>query len=421
MNALSLEVYRSVTRYVAAKAVGGRMPGTLAGPVAPLRLVNRASPELPAPDWVRVRPLLSGICGSDLATLSGRSSLYFSPLVSMPFVPGHEIVGELLDDVPAGGTGLDGGTPSDGGAGAPALRAGDRVVLDPVLSCATRGLDACRSCASGATSRCDRITVGHVSPGLQTGYCADTGGGWSRQVIAHASQLHPVPEGLADDHAVLVEPLACAVHTVRRAVVEPGASVLVVGAGTVGLFTLLALRALTQAGDITVVAKHKAQVELAWKLDATDVVPPDRAPKALRRSTRAFLLTPERGGDFLLGGADVAFECTGSRPGLDLALRTVRAGGKVVVSGIPAGGVDLTPLWYRELEMVGAYATGTHHDTDGTSEHDFDAAIRLARRAPLDGVVGAVYPLTRWRDALDHAFAGGRLGTLKVAFDPTLD
>jgi threonine dehydrogenase-like Zn-dependent dehydrogenase len=417
MTVLSLELYRSVTRYVAARAVGGRMPGTLAGPVAPLRLANRPAPELPGPGWVRVRPLLSGICGSDLATLSGRSSLYFSPLVSMPFVPGHEVVGELLDDVTL--------PPSANGSGPPgagvALEAGARVVLDPVLSCATRGLELCPACTQGATSRCDRITVGHVSPGLQTGYCADTGGGWSRQMIAHASQLHAVPAELPDDHAVLVEPLACAVHTVRRASVEPGASVLVVGAGTVGLLTLLALRALSQAGDVTVAVKHKAQADLAWKLDATDVVPPERAAKALRRSTRAFLLTPERGSDFLLGGADVAFECTGSRSGLDLALRTVRAGGKVVLSGIPAGGADLTPLWYRELELVGAYATGTRHGGDGQADGDFDTAIRLARHAPLDGVVGAVYPLSRWRDALDHAFAAGRLGTLKVAFDPTLD
>lgn len=415
MSVLALELYRSVTRYVAARAVGGRIPGTLAGPVAPLRLVNRAAPELPAPGWVRVRPLLSGICGSDLATLSGQSSLYFSPLVSMPFVPGHEVVGELLDDVV--GQGGNGSGPSS----PPPLRAGQRVVLDPVLSCATRGLAPCAGCRDGVTSRCDRVTVGHIAPGLQTGYCADTGGGWGRQLIAHATQLHAVPDHLPDAHAVLVEPLACAVHTVRRARIEPGQSVLVVGAGTVGLLTLFALRALTQAGDVTVVAKHASQSALAWELDATDVVPPQRAPKALRRATRAFLLSPERGGDFLLGGADVAFECSGSRSGLDLALRTVRAAGKVVLSGLPGPGPDLTPLWYRELELVGAYASGTHHDEGGGSEHDFDTAIRLAGRAPLEGVVGATYPLARWRDALDHAFGAGRLGTLKVAFDPTID
>src|SRR5207253_5234630 len=121
---------------VAARAVGGRLPGLLAGRVARRRLVEREGPSLPGEGWARVRPRLAGICGSDLATVSGRSSFYFSPLVSMPFVPGHELVGDLLDDV-------------DG------LPAGTRVVVDPVLSCAARGLDPCDSCAAGATGRCD--------------------------------------------------------------------------------------------------------------------------------------------------------------------------------------------------------------------------------------------------------------------------
>src|SRR6185369_5860187 len=97
------------------------------------------------------------------------------------------------------------------------LPVGTRVVLDPVLSCAARGVEPCTGCAAGATNRCDRITVGHVSPGLQTGYCADTGGGWSGVLMAHRSQLHAVPDGMSDERAVLVEPLACAVHTALRA------------------------------------------------------------------------------------------------------------------------------------------------------------------------------------------------------------
>src|SRR5437870_10640967 len=194
---LSLELYRSVPRYVAARAVGERFPGLLAGPVAPLRLVNRDDPRPRAEGWARVRPRLAGICGSDLSTIAGRSSFYFSPLVSMPFVPGHEVVGELLDDV-------------DG------LTTGTRVVLDPVLACAARGLEPCSSCASGATGRCDRVTVGHVAPGLQTGYCADTGGGGGRMLVAHRSQLVPVPDPMTDTNAALVATLACASHAVPR-------------------------------------------------------------------------------------------------------------------------------------------------------------------------------------------------------------
>jgi threonine dehydrogenase-like Zn-dependent dehydrogenase len=395
---LALELFRSIPRYVAARAVGERLPGLVAGPLAPLRLVNRDEPPRPGSDWARVRPRLSGICGSDLSTIAGRASFYFSPLVSMPFVPGHEVVGDLVDEL----DGLPGGT---------------RVVLEPVLSCAARGLQACGSCASGATDRCDRITVGHVAPGLQTGYCSDTGGGWGASLVAHRSQLHAVPDAMTDARAVLVEPLACAIHAALRARPEPGASVLVVGAGTVGLLAVLALRAFTPAGPILVVAKHRAQRELSMAYGATEVVGPDTAIGVVRRATRAYRVAPERGAPFLLGGVDVALDCVGSKASLDLALRTTRAGGRVVLTGMPAAGADLAPVWFRELEVAGAYATSTELMPQGPRS-TFDLALDLALQAPLDDAVGAVYPLSRWREAIDHALGAGRLGTVKVAFDP---
>src|SRR3954449_9959199 len=393
----ALEFYRSLPRYVASRTLGDLLPGLVTGPVTPLRLVTRDEPRTPAEGWVRVRPLLSGICGSDLSTLSGKSSFYFSPLVSLPFVPGHEVVGELLDD-------------------ADDIVAGTRVVLDPVLNCYARGLTPCVACASGHLGRCDHVTEGHVSAGLQTGYCKDTGGGWSRLLISHRSQLHEVPDAVDDEPAVLIEPLACAVHAALAAHVEPDADVLVVGAGTVGLLVTLALRRLTDAGRITVVAKHEHQRELAMELGASETVTPERAIGSLRRATRSVKLTPERGMPFLLGGVDVTLECVGSRSSLDLALRTTKAGGRVVLTGIPAG-ADLTPVWFRELELVGAYTSG-QEQLGGRTRSSFDIAMELAADAPIKRLVGATYPLDRWRDAIDHAFGAGKLGTVKVAFDP---
>jgi threonine dehydrogenase-like Zn-dependent dehydrogenase len=398
---IALELFRSVPRYLAARAVGQRAPGLVAGPLAPLRLVNRDEPEPPAEGWGRVVPRLAGICGSDLATLSGRTSFYFSPLVSMPFVPGHEVVGDLFDDVED-------------------LPVGTRVVLDPVLSCAARGLPPCDSCAAGTTERCDRITVGHVAPGLQTGYCADTGGGWSGMLVAHRSQLYPAPDRVTDERAVLVEPLACAIHAALRGRPQPGDSVLIVGAGTVGILTLLALREFTDAGTVVVVAKHPGQRDLARRYGATEVVGPRDAVSAVRRGSRAFRLQPERGGAFLLGGVDVAIECAGTRGSLDLALRTTRAGGRVVLAGLPVAGADLTPVWFRELEVVGAYASGTER-VNGDRRSAFDLAMSVAAEVDLDSVLGATYPLGSWREAIDHAMSAGRLGTPKVAFDPRED
>jgi threonine dehydrogenase-like Zn-dependent dehydrogenase len=158
-----------------------------------------------------------------------------------------------------------------------------------------------------------------------------------------------------------------------------------------------------------VIAKHAHQREHARQLGATEIFSTDRAARALRRAAGGFLARPERGEEFLLGGAEVAFECTGGS-GLSIALRLVRAGGSVVLSGMPNSGTDLTPVWFRELNLVGAYASG---------RRDFPEALALAQAAPLQGYVDAVYPLSRWRDAIGHASAAGRLGTVKVAFEPT--
>ena len=74
----------------------------------------------------------------------------------------------------------------------------------------------CRQCAARRTNLCERIAFGHLEPGLQTGFCADTGGGWCTWMVAHASQLVDVPDDLSDEAAVMVEPTACAVHAALR-------------------------------------------------------------------------------------------------------------------------------------------------------------------------------------------------------------
>jgi threonine dehydrogenase-like Zn-dependent dehydrogenase len=394
---LALELHRSVSRYALARAAGRRVPGLLSGPAAPLRLVDTTATLPSGEGWARIRPRLSGICGSDLATLSGHSSFYFEPLVSFPFVLGHEIVGDLVD-------------PSDD------LPSGTRVVIDPVLSCSARGLRPCTACAGGATNRCNRVTAGHIAAGIQTGYCAQTGGGWSEMLVAHRSQMHPIPDSLPDERAVLIEPLACALHAVLRARVRAGDSALVTGAGTLGLLTVVALKAIANAARITVVAKHPHQKQLARDLGADDAVAPDEAIAAIRRSHKSFLLRPRSGSNFLLGGVEVAFECAGTKSALDLCLRATGAGGCVALVGLPSGGVDLTPVWFRELRLIGAYASATE-TVDGRSKHTIDMAVELAGEIPLEKLIGALYPLGAWRRGVDHALDAGRLGATKIVFD----
>ncbi len=393
---LALEMFRSLPRTAAGKAMGSRMPGILSGFAAPLRLVTIDPPRVDRLGWARLRSRLSGICGSDLGALSGRTSLYFSAVVSLPFVPGHEVVAELLDNCED-------------------LPAGTRVVIDPVLGCAARGVEPCEGCAAGSPNRCSRITVGHLSPGLQTGFCKDTGGGWGQQLVAHRSQMHVVPEGYSDEQAVLIEPVACAVHTALRAGIRPNDRVLVSGAGSVGLFATLAMRQLTAAGEIVVVAKHAHQRDIALDFGATEVVEPGEVLRRVRRTTGAFQLEPEFSSPYLLGGVDVALDAVGSKQSLETALQATRAGGRVVLAGLPVTGTDLAPVWYRELEVVGAYASARER-VNGDVRHTMDLALEVAADLEIGEALLATYALERWREALDHALSAGKLGTLKVAF-----
>ncbi|HZD65446.1 MAG TPA: zinc-binding dehydrogenase [Acidimicrobiales bacterium] len=414
MRALLFE--RNAARFAAARVTASLAPGTGAG-VGPLRLVDQDPPPVPGPTWRRVRPRLAGICGSDLATLAGRSSRWFEPVVSFPFVPGHEVVGDLDD--------------------------GGRVVLEPVLSCGPRGIEPpCPACAAGHTGRCEQVAFGHLRPGLQTGYCADTGGGWSTSLVAHQSQLHPVPDGLSDEAAVMVEPAACAVHAALAAQRAEGEAVVVLGAGTLGLATVAALRHFTLPGTLLAGAKHPEQRRLAGDLGADMVAAPEEVRRAVRRLTRSLAVGPARGPGRLTGGADTVVDCVGSAASLTEALAVVRPRGRIVVVGMPGTTkIDLTPLWQREISLVGAYAYGVEHrqgpggsaepdgrgsgpagqDSPGAGTRTFDLAFELVRVARLGRLVSARYPLERFQEAIAHAAAAGRRGGVKVVFDPTTE
>lgn len=387
----ALRFSRDVPRYAAARVAGSVVPGRGAA-VGPLRLTDLDPPEPPGPEWVRVRPRLSGICGSDLATIDGHASRYFEPIVSFPFVPGHEVVGDLDD--------------------------GTRVVVEPVLGCATRGIDPpCPGCARGDLGSCERITVGDLEPGLQSGYCADTGGGWSVAMVAHPSQLHPVPAGMSDEAAVMVEPTACAVHAALAGGVAGADVVAILGAGTLGLLTLAAVRRWTDPGTVVVAARHPVQRELARELGADVVVPPDGWRRAVRRATGS-LAVGDGSIDRLAGGADVVYDCVGSASSLTESLAVVRPRGQVVMVGMPGTvTVDLTGLWHRETRLVGAYAYGTEQLPDRGAVRTFDLAVELVGAADLGRLVSATYPLDRHREAIEHAADAGRRGAVKIAFD----
>ena len=398
---LSLVYRKSIPRYLLMRAGAKRVKNLETGRLSPLQLESAPEPELPAPDWVRVKPLLSGICGSDLGTLSSENSPYFSPLTSPPFVMGHEVVGVATDD-------------NSG------FRAGERVVVEPALGCAARGIDPpCPYCASGRHALCLNVSKGHLSPGIQTGFCRDTGGGWTqRTLVAHPTQLHRVPESLSDEAAVAIEPLACAVHAALKARPGPDGTTLVIGAGNIGLFTVAALRRLTDAGRIICVAKHERQREEALRLGADEVVHPKQMYSGLPEMLGTEALKPELGKPVVAGGAQNVFECVGSSGTMEDAVRLTKPGGEVSLVGMPRAksSLDLTALWYKEVSLAGAYAYGAE-EYEGERTSSFELAIGLAPQIKLETMVGPRFRLEEYREAISAARSAGGAGNVKVVFD----
>jgi threonine dehydrogenase-like Zn-dependent dehydrogenase len=392
----SLVVERSVGRFAAARVVSSLSGSGKGAGLGPLRIVDTDPPDLPTADWRRVEVLLAGICGSDLATLDGRSSRYFEDIVSFPFTPGHEIVGVLADE----------GSPTRG----------TRVVIEPAIGCVARGITPrCPACSAGRTGGCERVAFGDISPGLQIGFCSDTGGGWSTAgLVAHSSQVHEVPSSLTDDEAVMVEPTACAVHAAlaSRSPDSQTGVVAVMGAGTLGLATIAALRHLAPPATLIAGARYPHQRKLAGDLGADVVAADDELIRAVRRRTRSLAVSSG-----LTGGADAVVDCVGSASSVADAMAMVKPGGRIVLAGMPGHiSVDMAGLWHREVQLVGAYAYGVEN-LGGDQRRTFDIAFDLVSQGKLGRLVSAKYPLERFEDAIAHAGNAGRRGAVKIVFD----
>jgi threonine dehydrogenase-like Zn-dependent dehydrogenase len=374
---------RRPARFAAARLASTVMPGRGAT-VGALRFESNGAPALPATDWVRLRPRLAGICGSDVALIDSTAPAYFDPLVSYPFTPGHEVVADVID-----------------GAGTE----NRRVVVVPVLHCAIRGIaTVCHMCAQGRTNLCERTAFGHLSPGMQAGFCSDTGGGWSTEMVAHPSQLIDVPHDLSDEGAVLVEPTACAVHAAQR---YTGQETVIIGAGTLGLLTLAAISATRDRdrnGPIVVVARYPEQRRLAKELGADVVCGSDEMPRFVRSASKSMVV-----GDQLTCGFDHVIDCVGTSDTLQQALKVVAPGGEVLVVGMTGNvSLELTSLWHRESTIRGCYAYTTA---------DFHTALDVIRHHRLERLLSATYGLSDYADAIAHAASAGRRGAVKIAFD----
>ncbi|MGQ9463081.1 MAG: zinc-dependent alcohol dehydrogenase [Candidatus Fervidibacter sp.] len=410
----AVQFQKSIVRYVIVKALGKMLPKVMTSPLGMVSLRELEPIKLPSPYWVRVKPKLCGICGSDLAVITAKSSLLLSPLTSTPFTFGHEVVGEVVEV----------------GSAVTKVNVGDRVVVEPALSCFVREIaHPCQRCSEGNYACCERVTEGVISAGIQTGYCRDTGGGWSEELVAHEWQVFRVPDELDNDVAVLTEPLSCALHATLKALrltTDDPQTALIIGCGTMGLLTIAALRFVERALSkkplkIVAVAKYLHQADWAIRLGANETVKPDeRLYERLSNLVEAKISRPELGKPTVLGGFDIVFDCVGSENSLGDSVRWTRANGVLAVVGMPAEPkVNWTSVWFKELKVIGTYAYGVE-EWRGKRLRTFELAIDLLKTNTelLNGFVTHRFPLDQWQKAIQTALHAGKHGAIKVALYP---
>ena len=387
----ALRIDRNTGRFMLARLLSGFDTGS-AAKMGPLTYGTADAPDLPGDGWHRVYPRLTGICGSDLATVEGHASTYFENWVSFPFVPGHEIVGQL--------------------------DSGERVVIEPVLGHAARGHALpFENAAPGDGDDYAHLALPPLEPGIQIGFCNSTGGGWATELVAHESQIHRIPDDMSDERAVLIEPLAGGIHAALLAIAhcsnveEP--VIAVQGAGTMGLCAVAGLRAFAPHARIIVGARYPTQMRLAKEFGATTVVKSSDLARTVRHAVGCHIV-----GDSLSSGAHVTIDAVGNSDSIETSIKITRPRGRVVLMGMPADvTVDLTGLWHRETELKGAYTYGTETLPDGSKRRTFDIALELSATFRVERLLSATYPLTDYADALRHAAEAGPRGAVKIAFD----
>ncbi|MBM7584633.1 threonine dehydrogenase-like Zn-dependent dehydrogenase [Bacillus pakistanensis] len=373
-----------------------------------LRFQEQSEPELPNENWVKVKVKYGGICGSDLNLLFLNDSPATSPFVSFPFTIGHEIVGEIVEV----------------GSQVTELNRGDRVVIDPILSCESRDIEhPCPACLKGNFSLCIYKTEGDLSPGLLIGACRDTGGGWSSYIVAHKSQAFKLPTAVNDLNGVMIEPFSCALHSVLRNPPSKNDTVLVIGGGVIGICVIAAIRALEIPCRIVALVKHQFQAELAVNYGANNIIQLRKQTYVddLTKSLNGKVLKPLFGPEVIQGGADIVFECVGKKQSINDALRFSKNGGKVVLLGLAGiiDGIDWTTVWLNELDVKGSFAYSTEV-FQGKRTRTFDIAIELmlAGKVDLSPLVTHRFPIEDYRNALGTASNKKNRAAIKVVFEP---
>ena len=372
MKALQFNV--DTARFIATKGLktllGKRV--FFKGPFKTTSLVEIPEPKVPSKEWVKIRTIYCGFCGSDLNLMLLHDSPTASPFTSFPCVAGHEIVGEIIDK----GEAVNG------------FDTGDIVAVNPSLGCETRGIKPnCTSCVSGRSCNCENLAEGALGPGMFTGISSTVNGGFAPFLVAHRSQLFKIPKGLTLEAAAMTEPVAVALQTLFDNLPAPEDKALVIGGGVIGNLIIQSIRTLSPECNISVIEPAAYASNMALKMGASEIIPWKQVFRQSSKITGATAYKPMLGNDILMGGFNRIYDTVGNSSTLNMSLRLLAAFGTLSVVGIGKEvKLDLTPMWLKLQTIKGVYGYGMV-TYGGEERHVFDLALDFMKSGRIDAEV----------------------------------
>lgn len=371
------------------------------GRFSTVKLADVAEPELPNQEWLKLRIKLCGFCGSDLNLIQVKDSPMASPFTSFPCIFGHEVYAEVEEA----------GSRTDGFA------KGDRVTVNPGLTCAARGISpVCPSCASGRPGCCEKYAEGAFAPGMFTGICRDIGGGFAEYMVVHKSQVFRIPRGVSNESASLTEPLAVGLQAVLDNRPCDNDRVLVIGGGVIGSMIVKAIRSLDIGCSVTVAEPNAFAAEYVKRSGADHVVSGSLLDAA-EKITGAKTYKPMMGERIVQGGFDRVFDTVGHSSTVQKALIVTKGGGTMSLVGIGNRiSFDPSPLWLKLQTVKGCYGYGYNETGDGP-RHAFDLALELmdSRRLQVEDMLTHTFPIEEYRELISMNMNKARHQAMKTA------
>ena len=393
-------VFRHNLAREAASTIGGRVDRrAFVSRFAPVRIEDIDELPLPAEDWVRVQTTFSGLCGSDVKQilLNGSRDNPLTALVSFPHVLGHEVVGRRADT-------------------------GERVVLNPWLSCGPRGIDPpCGACRAGRYPWCRNFRSGDLPVSIHLGNCATAVGAHAERFAAHPSQLFAIPGHVSDEAAVLADPVSVSLRSILLAPPAADQTVLVYGSGTLAFAVIALLRHLYPATQVWAATRPGARAALATRLGAHAVLSssPDQLVAQVARRVGTAPLEPWSGREWLQDGPAVVYDTIGSTETVETSLRLLTTGGTLVISGVePPKRFEWTPLYFKELRVIGSNGFGIE-EVGGVAKHAMEHYFDfVANGFNLTPVITHRFPHERWDEAVLTLKDTRHTGAVKVLLEP---